>query len=153
MNLVAAAENLNALESTSRPPSADRADGADRDDDAGLPVPALLDLQVPVDDMAAFLQELLQVAEGEDEHMLFPEDDDFFFDLPEPEPAIHFWQHYPLGTRVEKLYPCPDDDDFWMLYSGTVIGYDAEYGYYGVLFEDDDFAEFDEDELAEMICD
>lgn len=60
-------------------------------------------------------------------------------------------QFFELGTRVENFFPC--GENVFQLYYGVVQAYDAERGWYLVVYEDGDVCEYNHDELIDILLD
>mmetsp|Transcript_34825 Transcript_34825/g.76205 ORF Transcript_34825/g.76205 Transcript_34825/m.76205 type:complete len:182 (+) Transcript_34825:410-955(+) len=75
--------------------------------------------------------------------------------LPPPPPVdANHHQYFDVGTRVEKIFVVPDARNTMKLYSGEVVGFDAENGWYSVVFEGGyDGGEYNYDEILAILAD
>ncbi|MBT8303147.1 MAG: hypothetical protein KJP09_01645 [Bacteroidia bacterium] len=72
---------------------------------------------------------------------------------PSIQKMVVYNQFFDIGTRVEKIFPNPEDYNVLQMYDGVIEAFDAEFGYYSVRFEDNDEAEFTYEEIVAMLRD
>jgi len=72
---------------------------------------------------------------------------------PSIQKMVVYNQFFDIGTKVEMIFPSPEDYTVLQMYDGVVEAFDAEFGYYSVRFEDNDEAEFTYEELVGMLRD